>query len=117
MQQRKLAPFTKFLGPLGDEERGFSRGEAARNGAAVAALMEQPGWEVLTEMIDRCQRQEQLTLMRSTPGASSAQHERLIGQWNGMDQVRAIAEGIVAYGKQADADMESGAPAETQEAI
>lgn len=117
LPNEKLKPLTGFLGPLGDEEEGFARGEASRNGAAVKQMLDSEGWKVLEKMLSRFQRKEQFDLMRSTPGHEPAVFERNIGQWNGMRQVQAIAEGIVLYGKQADADMESGKPAETQEAI
>lgn len=114
----KLRPLVKFLGPLGDEDKGgLPRGEAARKGAAVAAMMETPGWQVLTEMLERYQRDEQKRTMHAPPNkGGTAYYERILGQWAGLDRVVAIAEGIVAYGKQADAEMESGEPAEKKEA-
>ena len=106
---RAVKPLTKFLEPaptgVGD---GFSRGAASTNGATMKSLLQHPGWDLLQAMIEREQRHEQLILMKSPPGADPKSHERIIGQWGGMERVAAIAEGVVAYGEKASAEIESG---------
>lgn len=117
MHELKFKPIAAFLGPLGDEERGTSRADASYDGAQVAAMMETPGWEILMQKLKDYQRHEQLTLMRSNPGkASDGTYERIIGQWAGLERVVAIAEGVVGYGKLADAELESGQSAGNKEA-
>ena len=112
---RAVKPLTKFLepAPTGVGE-GFSRGELSTAGAMMRDLMQHPGWELLQGMIERCQRHEQLLLMKSPPGAKPESHERIIGQWGGMERVAAIAEGVVAAGEKASAEIESGSRPERE---
>jgi sulfite reductase beta subunit-like hemoprotein len=86
----------------------WSRDELATASADVKALMETAGWEWLKKAIEERLRFEQRVMMMSPVNASEAAHERIIGQWAGLRQVGAIAEGIVRSGEKVDRERLAG---------
>lgn len=86
--------------------RQRSRQERSAAADAVEALLESDGWQELEEAIDDRLRYEQRMAMAARAGASSeGMYERMIGEWSGLRKVRKIAEGIVADGETAEAEM------------
>lgn len=67
--------------------------------------MEQEGWAILMDSIERRLRHEQKTLMKSQIRPEE-NYDRVIGQWAGMERVEQIAKGIVAAGEEAKAELE-----------
>lgn len=86
--------------------------EASRKAALLKEMVESEGWAVLQEQVRDRLRHEQTTLMKG--GAKEGvQYERLIGQWAGMSRrVQALVAGFLAYGEQANKEIESGKAAE-----
>jgi hypothetical protein len=88
----------------------WPRSELSAAAGEVEAMMETDGWKALERAIDDRLRFEQRNLMnQSTIGSGEAAYERVLGKWEGMRRVRAIAEGIVKRGKEAAAEMRSAA--------
>jgi hypothetical protein len=75
----------------------------------VKGLLESPGWEAIQRSIEDRLRFEQRMTMTAPPSgddsAARAKYERMIGQWAGLRQASAIAEGIVAAGEAAAKEM------------
>lgn len=98
-EQPQRKPLTKP--PLYDhlEIEGWSRDELATAAADVEALMETPGWAAILKSIDDRLRFEQKVMMIG--GTVEEQtHDRVVGQWNGLRTITAIAEGIVRAGNE-----------------
>lgn len=92
--------------PLKDH-LGWTRDELAAAASEVEGFMESDAWAAIERSIEDRLRHEQLIAMRSSPTGNDPAHERMLGQWAGLRQLRPIAEGIVDAGKQAERDMRS----------
>jgi hypothetical protein len=92
-----------------DHLDGWTRDELANASDAVSALLESDAWVAIERSIEDRLKFEQRLMMTPAPAGddevSRARYERSIGQWAGLRQVRAIAEGLVEAGKQAERDM------------
>lgn len=92
--------------PLPPTREGRSREERSKAASAVDALLASDGWAELEAAIDDRLRYEQRHAMSLPAGSvNEAQHERRIGSWSGLRKIRALAEGIVADGNTAEAEM------------
>jgi hypothetical protein len=75
--------------------------ELADAAEAVQALKETEGWKAIERSIEDRLRFEQRVMMMNGPTGEDAKYERIVGQWAGLRQVRAISEGIVRAGEEA----------------
>lgn len=83
----------------------WERPEAATAKDEVKALLESPGWTRLMESVELRLRTEQRRLMNpGTVANGEERYERMIGRWAGMNEVKALADGIVVYGERAEAE-------------
>jgi len=92
--------------PLPPTTEGRSRQERSHAAESVKALLASDGWREVEAELDSRLRYEQRMAMAARAGASGeAEYERMIGTWAGMRKVRKLAEGIVADGETAEAEM------------
>ena len=91
--------------PITRHLENWTRPELADAAEAVKAMRESEGWKALQRGIEDRLHKEQADLMRSGPHGDAAKYERTVGQWAGLREVDAIAEGIVRLGEQAAREM------------
>lgn len=95
--------------PVMEHLSDWTRLELAEGADAVKAMLESDGWKAVERSIEDRLRFEQRMLMASSPSGDDDRYERTIGQWAGLRQARAIAEGVVRAGEQAEREMRDAA--------